>query len=249
MNSRNLRSCIVLIILLIFASVLPAQEPARLSIDTSLHFISGAQTIIPVRLTSEGGERTISFSLGWDIGTNVRYVRVDLAAGSPSDTVITVNSSRTAAGRVGITMTSATGFGPGSKLLANVITQGGQPEVFPLRIDYINSPTPIRVTDLNNEARPIVTSGFTFSSMGIADPGMVLSVGQIDATAGRTVTLPVRYSRAFGGFDGTTNVSFSIQWDSEFLEYRAASPGDLLPPGSLATFDESMVARAASASR
>lgn len=242
MVSRSKISTFVLFIALLLTASAHAQEPARLSFDFSLWLISGGPTTIPVRLVSDGGERSVSFSVAWTREANLRYVRVEPAQGAPADMVISVDQSKSPAGRLGVTLTSSTGFAAGSKQLARIVMQGGEPETVQLRVDYVNSPTPIRITGANGEQMPVMGTAFNFSGPGIADGPRILSIGERSAPAGRTISFPVWFHPGFGGFEGITNFTFSLQWNPEFLEFQAARVGDLLPPGTTATFDESMIA-------
>jgi hypothetical protein len=243
MGSQTKIYSVVFFFLLLIATSTPAQEPARLSFDFSLWVTSGAPTIIPVRLVSDGSERAVSFSVAWTREANLRYVRVYPAQGAPADMVISVDQTRSPAGRLGITLTSATGFASGSKQLVRIVMQGGEPEVGQLRVDYVNSPTPIRVTGANGEPVPVTNTGFAFSGPGVADfGGAALWIGERSATSGRTITFPVSLSQGFGGFQGMSNLTFSLQWDPEYLEFQAARAGDVLPPGATVTFDESLIA-------
>ncbi len=233
-----------LVLLLICSAAIVAQkteDPARLSVGSAIYSISGAPTAIPIRLESVGGERTIAFSVSWNMGAGMRYVRVDLANGAPEDTVLTVDSRKSAAGRIGITMTSETGFAPGNKLLAQLIGQGRSEDLgeLPLQIDYVDSPTPKRIIRSDGSLAAILTVGNSYGA-GVADPGGLLWTGDFAASAGSTVNVPVRLGRAFG-FNGLTNLSFSLQWDPEFVDYQSSGIGDVLPPGAIVTFDESMV--------
>lgn len=241
MVSRSKISSFVLFIALLLTASAHAQEPAQLSVDNSIHYISGSQTFIPIRLISAGGERSVSFSIGWDIATGLRYVRTDLASGSPSDAVVTVNSSKSAAGRVGITITTATGFAPGSKVIARIVTQSVEPEVLPLRVDYLSNPTTIRVTGADGNAIPASGTGLTFSVRSVADPGSVLSLGQLQPGREKRVDFPVHFDSAFFGFEGIANVSFSLRWEPDHLDYRSVSVGNVLPPGTTVSFNETMV--------
>jgi hypothetical protein len=217
-----------------------AQEPAQLSIDQSIHYVSGKPTFIPIRLVSAGGERSVSFSLGWDI-PRLRYVRTDLAAGAPADAVVTVNSSKSAAGRIGITITSATGFAPGSKLLAQIMTQSIQQNTSPLRVDYLSNPMPILITNAVGDTLPVGSTGRTFSGPVFSDSAMALGIGEVQPGRGKLVDVPVSFGRALTSFEGATNVSFSLRWEPEFLEYLGASVEDILPPGTTVSFNETMV--------
>ncbi len=230
-----------IISLLVLAASAHAQEPAQLSIDQSPHYVSGQQTLIHVRLVSAGGERSVSFSLGWDPVASVRYVRIDLASGAPADAVVSVNSSKSLAGRVGVTITSATGFAPGSKLLAQIMTQAYGPNTSPLRVDYLSNPTPTRITNADGGILPVESTGRTLVGPFFADPAMDLSVREVQPGRGKLVDVPVTFARAISGFEGATNVSFSLRWETEFLNYLTASAGDGLPPGTTVLFDETMV--------
>lgn len=218
-------------------------EPAQLSFGSTMYLVSGAPTAIPIRLESAGGEREISFSVGWNMAGGMRYVRIDLAEGSPADTVLIVDSRKSAAGRVGITLTSATGFPPGAKILARLVGQGRSDDVdeVPLHMDYVDSPTPRRVVNDDGSLAAVSTERGSYGP-GMADPGSLLFLGDFAASAGSTVSVPVRLGRVFG-FYGLTNLSFSLQWDPEFVDYQSCQIGDVLPPGSVVTFDESMTSQ------
>lgn len=221
-----------------------AGNSARLSLDWAAYSVGGASTMIPVRLDSAGGERTVSFSVAWNRTGGMRYVRVDLGEGAPADAVLTIDRRKAEAGRVGITVTSASGFAAGSRVIARLIGQGRSDDVnsAQLSVNYVNSPTPIRITKADGTVVAADTVGNSYV-FGVADPGSLLSVDDLSAAAGATVTVPVQLRRALIGFFGMTNVSFSLQWDPAFVEFRSAQTGAHLPAGAVVKFDESMVAQ------
>ncbi len=215
-----------------------SQTARRVRVAQGIHWLSGSPTHIPIIFDSLGDEHEIRFSLNWN-PMLMRFVRVDPVTSAPADMSVEVNSSQMMSGRIGIILRSSSGFQQGSRGLLNIIGYHNN-STSPVRIDMVDVPISRSVSALDGNPLESDFVGNSYN-IGFAHQNAIVSVENYSVVRGRLATAWIRLDRSFGGYQGASNISFSVRWDPSVFDYADASLGPQVPAGAAMTLDESMI--------
>jgi len=216
-----------------------SEETRSLSIATS-YASQGLPTYFPIVLDSLGNERSLNFSINWDPAL-LRYVRVDLGPGAPPDSIINLNAIQAYRGQLGISMVSNGLFSAGRRtILYLIVIPPSQSFGTAISVDFSDYPLARSTIGISGESLSTSYVGAR-PFLGIADPFMIVSAGSLSINRGQTAAIPIRFGPAYGGFLGTTSISFSLQWDPAIFDYDSVLPGAVVPPGSNLELNTTMI--------
>ena len=142
----------------------PSGIPRNISVVNTLA-TPGNPVTVPIRMTAQGTEKVMSFSLDYPIGP----LNSPVVACGQSVPGCTVSTNLSILGKVGVTITAVAPVGTGLREIARITFQTNTGFNVPnAPLTFGDSPTPRSVRDINNDTlQATYTNGFVVFSDGV----------------------------------------------------------------------------------
>jgi hypothetical protein len=196
--------------------------------------VAGQQVIVPVQLDSQGDEASLSFTLNFD-PTRLTYVTAIAGNGVPANTNLSLNTSQTAQGRLGVLLDSTNTYAAGTRqILLVTFTAAANQSSSTTPVTFSSTPT---IQTTSNAQGGLLTTTYeagnvTFSTLaaGVTVSGRVTGAngqGLRNATVVITDAAGNRRTATTGSFgiytfeDVDAGASYIVSVNSKRYRFQA----------------------------
>jgi hypothetical protein len=200
---------------------------------------AGRHVTVQIQLDSQGNEASLSFTLNFNPNV-MTYVAAEAGNGVPAGTNLSLNTSQTAQGRLGVLLDATNSYPAGTRQVVAVtfLNASNIPSGQSYPISFSSAPTLQSTADLQGTLLPTsYEAGSVLCCNQMA--GRTVRAVNSAAVSGSNVVIPMQLD----SLGDEASLSYTVNFDPTKLSYVSATAGLQVPAGTVLNLNTTQVAQ------